>query len=210
MLVPVFKKIVESEETMKYFLIIYFAYQIIIPQIVMLLNTANQNSVANIINTNYNKLQLLFGYSGYFILGYYLTNKNFSNKHRKIIYILGIIAVISTIVLSIVESNKYGIAKSTYYNYFSLNVFTSAIALFVFSKYNFKENKIAKYISKECFRIYLIHVLTYRVLFNVCNINTLSSNPILSIPLFALLVFIISFLISVCIKRIPGLNRYII
>ena len=210
MLVPILKKIIESEQLTKYFLLIWFIFQLLIPQIINILNTLNYSTISNIIDTNYNKIQLIFGYSGYFILGYYLANKDFSNKQRKIIYLIGIIGITLTILLTIFESNKFGMPQSTYYSYFSINVAIVAIAIYVFSKYNLKGNTLFRNISKECFGIYLLHVLVYEMIYIFFKIDSLSINPIISIPVLAIVVFIISLLITKCIRLIPKVNKFII
>lgn len=210
MLVPILKKIIESRNTMKYFLLIYFILQMAIPTFSAILNSLQLRNISNIINTNIGNIQLVFGYSGYFVLGYYLCTTNFTKKCRLIIYLLGIIGIVSTIALSIMDSRKLENPSSVYYNYFFINVAIVAVSAFVFSKYNFKSNKILKNISKCCFGIYLVHAMIFEVLNLKWNINALSFNPIFSVPIIVLIVFVISLTIIKIIGKIPLLNRYII
>ena len=82
MLTPVLKKIIEDKKIIEYFLIIYFVFQTILPQISTFIYMLNHKTMAIIMNKNMDKFQINFGYIGYFVLGYYLSKKDLSKKWR--------------------------------------------------------------------------------------------------------------------------------
>ena len=213
-LTPLFKKIVESETLTKYFLTIWIVISLLLPTIydVILLMTENSYIVTaiNAFKYNLNKLEIALSYSGYFVLGYYLYKKNFSKKSRIGIYILGIIGAVLTTILTMIVSKKVGKYSDIYSQYLTLNVFLESVAVYVFAKYHFKTNKVFKNVAKCCFGIYLVHVLVLEKGESILGINALSFNPILSVPLITISVFLIALLISEILNKIPILKKYIV
>lgn len=210
---PIFKKITESECLTKYFLIIAFIVSFLLPQIInllLLIQNKYIHVIANAIKINLKNLNLVLGYMGYFVLGYYLNNKNISKKMQYIIYLLGTFGFVSTIFLTNIASNIEGKGIVTFYDNMSINVALEALGVFVFAKYNFKTNSSLKYISKLSFGVYLSHILFLNVLKLNWGVTTLSFEPAISIPLITTLVFLISLLLSGLINNIPILKRYIV
>lgn len=213
MLVPILKKITESEQLTKYFLIVSFTLTTILPQIanhLALIDNNYTDAISKAIISNLGNFKLFLGYTGYFVLGYYLKNTEITKKWRYIIYGLGIIGYLETILLTNLVSNISGKATETYYEFFALNVALEALGIFVFAKYHFKTNKVLQYLSTLCLGIYLSHFVILYKLDSIWNINIMSFNPIISVPSISALVFAISLLVSVIISKIPILKKYII
>jgi len=72
-----------------------------------------------------------------------------------------------------------------------------------------KTEKIVLNTSKNTLGIFLMHALIIQIL-DKFGINSLTINPILSIPLISILVFIISQIGTMIINKVPVLNKYII
>lgn len=66
------------------------------------------------------------------MLGFYLSKIEFNKKQRKIIYILGCLGFIFTIVMDSFVALKNQQYCSNYYNNFMINVMMESIAIFVF------------------------------------------------------------------------------
>ena len=216
---PILKKIVESEKITKYFLVLSFCFNFLFPQIILLVNDFGGETLIKIFNTidlllNKINLQIVLGYTGYFIGGYYLNKIDINKKYRKILYILGILGALITILLSAYISFVKQQPIENYYGNFCINILIQAIAVFVWFKYNaFRFKKIYNIIKKisECsFGIYLVHVLIIDYLIKILKLNILSFNPLLSIPTISFIVFIISFILSAILKKIPLLKKYIV
>ena len=91
-----------------------------------------------------------------------------------------------------------------------------SIAIFIFFKYNFSnfgnKKRIKEIIQKLghlTFGIYIIHPFVIEELNIRIKLNTLSFEPLYSVPINSLIVFFISLLIAYFIKLIPFINRYI-
>ncbi|MBO5477828.1 MAG: acyltransferase family protein [Clostridia bacterium] len=213
MLSPILKKITELEKICEYFLIICFLISSVLPQIsnlLLLFNNKYLEAFSSAMSSNIENLKLSLGYAGYFVLGYYLNNKNISKKTQYIIYGAGLLGFVSTVLLTNIASTISNTATATFYNYLTVNVTLESICLFVFAKYNFKTNKLFKYISTLCFGIYLIHILIIDNLNSMLNLNTLSFNALFSVPVISILVFLISLLLSGIINKIPIIKKYIV
>ena len=208
-MVPIFKQIITSKKITTYFLVIIFVFFSIIPQVSNIMICINNEFIHNLANKLINssyfgiyKFQNSFMvYSGYFVLGYYLHKINITKRKRILIYGLGIFSGILTILCTILVSTEK--QQEVFYHYFNINVALEAIAIFVFAKYNFNSNKAIRYISKCTLGIYLLHLMIIEI-FNVkFNLNVLTYQPILSIPILTILIFLISVLITSIINKIP-------
>lgn len=112
-----------------------------------------------------------------------------------------------------VRSNE---ANTTLYNNFYINITGMAIAIFTLVKYGenkivskLKDISIINNLSKYTFGIYLSHFLPISIL-KYFGITSISFNPLFSIPIISILVFITSLIITYIISKVPILNKYII
>lgn len=160
-------------------------------------------------------LHFVLGYTGYFILGYYLDSHVLNHKQRLIIYLACVLGFLVTIPLSVFASYSDRKANGVFYSPFSINVLFFTIGIFIFAKYHFNKksknpsiNKLIHVLSKCSFGAYLVHVLIIEILNNQFQINTLSASPCYMIPLLTIFVAILSFLISYLLSKIPIINQY--
>ena len=217
MIIPLVKKIVESQALAKYFLALASVFAFIIPQAIAIVSIFNK-TIGNTANTIIQKINFHFtlGYTCYFILGYYLSKVDISKKMRCIIYILSILGFTSTILISSFISIYISSPSTVMYGNFTLNVMLESLGVFVFFKYNVGINisermqtTITK-LSKFSFGAYLVHAMVIEQLNNILGLNTMSFNPIFSIIVITLITFVISFVISFICNNIPLLHKYIV
>lgn len=217
MLIPILKKIIVQKDITKYFLVLGFAFSCFIPQLISVCGyvfpTLSKLTKSLIASVDFN---FAVGFVFYFVLGYYLSKADISKKLQSIIYLGGVCGLIITIGMTDVISLLSGQPKVDFYGNFTINVLLESIAIFVFFKYKLslqpskaRATLIAK-LSKYSFGVYLAHMLVIEVLRDVFKLNTLTFNPILSIPIIAILVFLISFLISGILNHIPILKKYVV
>lgn len=218
-LTPILKEIVKNEKAMVYFVTIMIVFEFMIPQVLWILNDIGGHkiqvlSIAFLKILNKTNLSAFAGYISYFIIGYWLNHMNLNKKHRVIFYVLGIFGMFFTMGMTYGMAVLEGAPTETYYKYISLNVLLESIALFIFVKYNAEKwekiNKLVIFLSECSFGVYLIHVLVLEQFKNTLHINTLSFNPLLSMPFLVAVIFIISLGMVMIIKKIPVLNKYII
>lgn len=209
---PLLRKITESQFLTKYYIVIFFIF-------ILCFNTISViDFFKEPVETISEKISigLACGYSGYFVLGYYLANENFSKTARKVIYGIGILSACLTVMLSTLSSIKAGKGNIEMLNNLLPGMFFWGASIFVFFRYHFSDIKLSEsklkfvlLLSKLSFGIYLVHDFIITLLEQI-GITTLSYNIFLSIPINTILVFIISFIITYIISKIPILNKYII
>lgn len=218
MCIPLIKQITKNDKLIKYFLLLAFVFCFVKKQIELSTFTLLSGN-AQIISGNVNSLledfniYLVFGYTAYFILGFYLNKTDISKKRRTIIYILGVVGLILTIILNLFASKNAGISTEAFYNATSLNVLLMSVAVFVWFRYNAKGteklNKIIIHLSKYSFGAFLVHIFILMVLMAL-GIQTTSFHPVLSVPAITIFTTIASYLISWILNKIPVINKYIV
>jgi surface polysaccharide O-acyltransferase-like enzyme len=155
------------------------------------------------------------GYVGYFIAGYYFSQYESSSKMKRLIYISGIFSLITTVVFTRLLSAYENKATGFFNDYLLLNTALAAFFIFILVKkyisriaISEKNMKRIEYISNCTFGIYLIHPFFIDIL-HTSLIARFHVN-LLSVPLLAVLYFVLSLLVSVVIKQMPVLNKYIV
>ncbi|MBQ9389586.1 MAG: acyltransferase family protein [Synergistaceae bacterium] len=210
MILPFVKKIAESKSMTKYFLVIAFFFAFLFPEIIHLISLFSEkySEFAGDILKNFN-FQFVGGFTGYFLLGYLLNSTDISRKTERIIYITGIIGFITTVVMSLYASRFKGEPFHFLSNH-NVNVMCEGAAVFTFfkSKFNFSA-KFIRTLSQYSFGAYLVHAAVI-MLMGKLGLDALTFNPIVSVPLISVIVFVISFAISAVLNHIPVLKKYIV
>ncbi len=218
MCIPLIKQLIKNDKLIKYFLLLSFVFCFIKTQAELVtthLLGGNSHLIFEHINTlfkNFN-INLVLGFASYFILGYYLNETEISKKHRKIIYALGVIGLIFTILLNLFASKNAGKSLEVFYSANSVNVLLMSMAIFVWFKYNTKGsdrlNKVIIKLSKYSFGAFLVHIFVLQIL-HVLGIQSTSFHPVLSVPSITIFTTIISYLISFVLNKIPVIKKYIV
>lgn len=161
-------------------------------------------------------LDIIIGYSGFYVLGYYLSKYDFKRATKIIIYVLGILGVAVTVTGTSLISLKNGVASQLFYDYSYPNIIVTAIAVFLVFKNVFREKEYSHKVrsvifalSRCSFGIYLLHDI-FNIFLRSININTLSFSPILSVPLISLTIFVLGIIFSYPLTKLPFINRYIV
>ena len=211
LIIPFMKKISESEFLTKYFLILAFAFTFCLSQSVNLVSVLSEKygTLAQGIFYSF-YLNFVMGFTGYFLLGYVLNRIEISDKAARLIYFAGILGFIATILMSVMASYIKNKPNEIFYDANTINVLLESVAVFVFFKRNFsKHSRIILALSKYSFGAYLIHDIFIQIIKD-CGINTLSFNPIFSVPVISIMVFVLSFLSSGILNQIPILKKYLL
>jgi len=217
-IIPLIKPISDDNKKTRYFFILALIFTFFLPFISNITNDflgAIPNSFDEVINKvigNFN-MRLVAGYSSYFILGHYLNKTNISKKTRIILYILGIIGFILTIVLNLFVSYKTTQTCTTYSAAFSINVLLSSIGIFTWFKYRKYDkkvlNKIILKLSKYSFGAYLAHIFIIKEMNKIIGL-TVITNPFLYYFCLFSITAVSSFAISAFLNHIPVLKKYIV
>ena len=210
MIVPFMRKIAESESLTKYFLALALVFAYIIPEAVDIISVFSErySTFAGKVVNNFN-MCFVMGFSGYFLLGHVLNTIELSPKVERAIYLAGIIGAVMIILMSAFASVFKGEPLGLYSSH-SVNVMCESVAVFVFFKRHFtRESRIIRTLSKYSFGAYLVHAAVIGVIAKL-GLDSLTFNPLFSVPVISVIVFTVSFVISAVMNHIPMLKKYVI
>ncbi len=200
----------ENKKWVEYYLILALLFASVFPNIIDHLTTVS--SAFDVFNLHLNRLGMnyVLGYTGYFVLGWYL--RTFDLKHKKTVTLLGVVGVVFTIlgtgILSIIKDEEYSLNGN-----FRFGIIIYAIAVFISTKKFFQEktyedNRLYSAINTICncsLGIYAIHAALVTVSGYVFHFNS----AILQIPARFIFSISISLVLAWIIKKIPFLNKII-
>jgi len=212
MLLPVLRSWIHSAEkkNLDYFLILFLVLQIGRQTIRALTKRDEINFILNLADVD-----MVCGYIGYFVWGYYLVHVGISVKIRKLFYLLFVPSVLLNIVLGNLLAWKAGTPVADIYDSFGLFTFVIVTVLFDFINTRGKNisleekgGKLLKEISADTLGVYLMHLAVMEVL-ETKGIHSMSVPNIVGIPLHAFGCFLICLVIAAVLRRIPVVGRYL-
>ena len=217
LVIPLLRKITESRRLTVYFLVLWFVFSV--------LTTTAEACVSyfrsyfphwiDVIQEAAN-VNLVTGYVGYFVLGHFLHHRDFTKKERGILCGLGVVGAALTVLFTYMFSRKTSALDLSFYNTMSLGVLLEAAAVFVLFKYhtpqtgNLRLRKLLETAAVCSFGVYLSHMLVIRIAPTLFPFSEVKIPLAFSIPLYALGIFLLSFLVTFILKKIPFINRYIV
>ncbi|MBQ7230894.1 MAG: acyltransferase family protein [Oscillospiraceae bacterium] len=144
------------------------------------------------------------------MLGHWLHSHELPRRHRLVLYVLGLLSVAGTMVLTLRLSAVSAAPVSLFFEHSSpLNICTAA-ALFVFAKYNLTTLPAWVARTAKCsFGIYLSHALVIDLLADG-GYHVLTWDPVWSVPVLSAAVFAISLALTAVLKRVPLLGKYLV
>ncbi len=162
------------------------------------------------------KVEYLYGYIGYFVLGYYINCITIPKSKRIALYILALLCLPVMILMSYFLTIQNNTPDLFFQEYLSFPVILYSTAVFIFAKYSpwfssadvsFKQTLN---IARICFGVYLSHALVLAVLKYKFNIQATIDNPVPGILLTTLLTAVLCFgffIILDKLTRFPFINR---
>lgn len=160
------------------------------------------------------RLQLVLGYTGYYVLGYCLRAFTINRLTEYLIYLCGVLGGAGTVWGTLILSRRAGSLVDTLYGYFSPAVAAMAVAVVVLFRYVLgvsDERSRREQVSRAAaysFGVYLVHVAFLLVL-RKHGLATPSVGPMAGVPLVTLAVLVPSFLVSWLLHHIPLVGRYL-
>lgn len=144
---------------------------------------------------------IVFPFSGYLFyvcFGGLVAKLKINKKLSYFIYLTGLLSIIWIILEA--DNHKFG--------YKHLAVCSIAMSIFfIISKMNIKPSKVLLEISKCTWGIYLIHPLFINIALKLLHIDFVTSQPYLKLLLFAVIVFLASFLATYILRKIPFIKK---
>lgn len=170
-------------------------------------------SLASMINPYVAKFFTIFSYIGYFIIGKYLYDfiKKYDLRKYNISLVLIMIICFS---ISIWINYSLSIKLNQFYNLFFAYrtpfIMISSFALYVLIISNYRKDSLNKFVtglSDLSLGVYLIHGIFLDVTVKVFIYSSI--NSLIGIPIFTVIIFVLSIISTFIIKKIKYLN-YII
>lgn len=211
--VPILRAIVADKKLEKYFICLSLVTAFFIPMLFPLIGYIS-DLARNYAEITYDEfgIRIASGYVGYFVLGHYLKNNAVNDTVKKVVYLFGILSVIPVYVLTDLITSRVG--EPYLFLCGKINMFTlfEALALYIFVKdlqIAPKYHKFLISVSKLSLGIYIVHPLMMTIVFDLWGINSASLNPIFFIPVFAFLIFLLSYLVVYVISKIPVMKKIV-
>ena len=171
-------------------------------------------------NTLNSAVFLIGGFIGYFVLGIYLQNVKLRSALLYVLLILGIASTVFGIWLMYYPLNALG-QDNFFFGYLAINVIIGSVALFlILLKFrpdwpgtnHATASKVVQAISKNTLPIFLFHVIileTFERGLLGFKLSFTTLNPIIEIPLLAVLTFFITLGLVLLMKKVPVLRKLI-
>lgn len=206
---PMVRKMVKNfeEKDYRYFIIIWILSLCVIPLINKFLNIEIDN-----------KIPIITGYIGYYILGYYIFNKKIvRNKNYLLISIFSFILVlINSTIITYIDcknniDNKYTVFLDQL-NYLSIMIPTLSIIYivrYIFDN-NIKNVKIMNFIvavSSTTFGIYLTHGVLLGKFILIFNFMSIYIPNFIATIFIQVIMFITLTIVIYCIRKIPIIKK---
>ena len=217
LVVPLLNKIVENQKLAVYFVVLAFLFAFLFPQIINVIGLKFEGP-ASILNEFISKfrVEMVLGYAGYFVLGYLLAQVRINKRAEALIYVLGVGGLAVTFFAGTWTAKHQG-STELFSDELTVNILMMTVAVFVFAKQHMnkplkseKATCVLSYISKCTFGVYLVHPLIIDCLKRFVGITNLLFNPIFSVPILALIVFICSMGISAILNKIPFVKKWFV
>lgn len=146
-------------------------------------------------------------YMGYCLWGYYLSRITLDRKKTRVIYLVGFISLLSVALVPLLTDNKVTFEYTDPVP--ALGVF--AVFLFFIKhplNYSVKTEKILAHFSKATFGIYLAH--SFVVIETFSRLYRFFPNPFVLVPVAFIVIFGLSYFITLVIKQIPVLKNWVV
>ena len=216
--IPFLKPIVADRGKMLYFLLLSFLFAYAIPAAKQLAGDFAPAKFLRLFNAAYTnvsrmRMDMVMGYLGCFVLGYFLNTQPLKKSHRICIYTLGCVSYASMYLLSLALAltKKPGVS---YYSPLTPYALFMAVAAFVlFKNCKFTTNRLTPLLfklSKYSFGAYLAHPLVITSLKRIGFDSLTVGNPVISMPCAFVVVAVIAFGISGILNNIPVVGKYIV
>lgn len=211
-LLPVLRSWVKSatKQNLQYFLCLFLFLQIMGETIIALFPSEELQLILSL-----TKIDMVCGYLGYFVLGYYIAFVGIPGKYHRLIYGGAIPAVFLNVALSTFQSVRMGEPVEQIYDSYGLFTFLIVTALFLFFtevmsavKYGDGAAGFLRELSSDMLGVYVMHEGLMELTVGY-GLHSMTIPNIVGIPLYALFCFIASCCLAAILRRIPFVGRYL-
>ena len=209
-IVPLLRQITANRRKEEYFLCLAFLTASAVPYLLRVISLLDETT-GDVLQYSYSQLgiSLPVGFTGYFVLGHYLTAYSTDRRKKRLVYWLGASSTVLIAVATIGLSLKMGRFVFMLYEWLTPFAFLQSAAVFLyFTSRDWtclkKHEDRLKKVSKLTFGIYLVHIMVMELI----GRSTTLPFPIIVIPAYCLVVFALSFAAVTLLDRIPVVRKY--
>ena len=211
LITPFLRKIAEDKRLAEYFIGLFFLFTLLTKYAVVLPFVGpTLDSMLGSMN-----MKFVLGYSGYYVLGYYLRKFPLSDKRERVLYVCGTVLLLLVAAANTFCSVREGAYTERFAGYTNPNTIIVAAAIYtLFTKrisnvqFSEKATKLISKLSEYSFGVYLIHALLLDV-FALAGLKPTVLHPLLAMPLITALAFAVAAALVVLIRKIPLVGRKI-
>ena len=214
LVLPVLKSIAAREKAFNYFVVLAFITTFVIPSIFGHLAWFSQSGM-QVLADYYDGFGLSSLYFiTYFVLGHWLFSRPISCRMRKVIYLLAALSVVGSVVGTRWLSFRLGFCHGFFYDDLHPFVLIQGVAVFVFLKDRFRDlsprlSRIVVRLSSYSFGIYLVHPLVMYLCTNHVGVSSSACHVIWFVPIYIIIIFILSYLLVKLISMIPFMRKFV-
>ena len=194
-----------SRGEVRYFLALCFLFGALLP----MWGAFHPNSAAAALLERL-RVHLVLGWVGCYVGGWYLRHYTISRVSEFVLYILGVLGM----VLTLTGNAVFGGGRELWYLYTSPNVLLTATAFCVLFRYvlgiseeRSRRRSVAQ-LGSYAFGVYLFHQI-WVLVFRWLGVSLLSFSPVVSVPFFAVVFFMLSVPFAWLLYLIPGVGSYL-
>lgn len=167
----------------------------------------------NVVSSYVDQYQFCFGsqYLAFYILGWFLSNVEISQKRRNILYCCGLLGVVATVLFTKLFYDYPTKITNYFHTVAALPNFFYSVAVFVAIFYWFKDKDLSGHpillkLSQLSFGVYIVH----SAILSIClELTSFIDIIALRICLSFVSASILSFVATFCMSMIPGIKKLI-
>lgn len=210
---PILNRIIEDNKICKYLLVLCIAgcwvpgMLEVVPALDKLVQGILRDKIC---------MFLPMGYTGYYVLGYYLYRNKTSDKCKHLIMIAGTFGMCYGVIGGILYSRYIGEPSQATYNNLTLNIALYSAMIFVLFKdkvglicFTEKTMNMICNLGSATLGIYLVHVMFVQTFSDRFMMATGYTYPFASV-LIAILIFVCGYVITSIVKKIPFVGKWIV
>ena len=210
-IVPFLRRIAVDRRLTEYFIILFFLFEFI-TYYGTELPVVGSTVAELLVKINFH---FTLGYSGYYLLGYYLYKYGIPDRLEFLLYAFAAVLLITVGFVTVHRALIEGSNEEWYTKYLMPNIAIEAAAIYTLftkrvAKYPFSD-KAVKWITKlseYSFGVYLIHALVIPFI-GMAGISATVISPLFLVPVAVLCTFVISNILVGLLRRIPYLGKKI-
>lgn len=211
LITPFLRKITEDKQLSEYFIGLFFLFMLLTKYGVKLpFVGATLGSMLDSMG-----MKFVLGYSGYYVLGYYLRRYPLSAKRERTLYVFGAVLLLLGATANTVCSVREGAYTERFTGYTNPNTIIVAAAIYtLFTKrisqvqFSEKAMHLISKLSEHSFGVYLVHAFLLDII-GTTGLKPTMLHPLVMMPVITLLTFSVSFVSVMLIRRIPRVGRKI-